>query len=642
MVSEAFARDLKLLLGSISPPGQNPLADIAVAFGGGMQGVDQQGKGWGKPERRWRQAYYGIVAIGVALYLMLSISDAWVECPYQDEGYFASASYSLVAQGRMGTPIIVSEGTPLVRLASHTYWVMPLYLLVQAAWFKVVGYTLLASRSISVLAGLGVLSGMFVLVWKLAHDPIPAALSVLLLGIDFNFVNVASLARMDMLTAAFGFGALGSYLLLRERNVSWAVFASQSLVVCSGMTHPNGAIHAVGLLFLTLYLDARRIRPRHLLIAALPYLVAAGAWALFISRDVEAFHSQFAFNASLGGRFNGFVHPLAALRQELVEQYGGAFGFASGESHFKSHFKLVVLGAYFAGVATLLALRPLRKQRGEGALLWLALGYFLMQTLFNQKVWVYLVHILPLYAAILAVVFCGVWDRRLMPRVVVAAPLLALCLFQIVGAAYQFRGKLNRRTAYERTVAFIKSREGPNALVVGDAAFGFDLGLGGQLMDAAMALRTGAQTQASASLGCVGGRRVNMVVIDGHYEEELNYIQRHWPNEGATISRELEDRFHLIYDQHPYKVYSAREDVLNIECGGGAAKDALIRDGLETTRDLSQNSARTGGSHLSFIPKSGVNFAAFMQISCKIEGWSRNLCSGRSVFGKVGSAFQRF
>ena len=62
----------------------------------------------------------------------------------------------------MGTPIIVSEGTPLVRLASHTYWVMPLYLLVQAAWVKVVGCTLLASRSISVLAGLGAPIAMFV------------------------------------------------------------------------------------------------------------------------------------------------------------------------------------------------------------------------------------------------------------------------------------------------------------------------------------------------------------------------------------------------------------------------------------------------------------------------------------------------
>ena len=144
----------------------------------------------------------------------------------------------------------------------------------------------------------------------------------------------------------------------------------------------------------------RTICPRHLLIAALPYLVAAGAWVLYISRDVEAFHSQFAFNASLGGRFNGFVHPLVALRQELVEQYGGSFGFASGESHFK----LVFFCAYFAG-DPLGSLRPLRKRRGESALLWLALGYFLMQTLFNQKVWVYLVHILPLYAAILAVVF---------------------------------------------------------------------------------------------------------------------------------------------------------------------------------------------------------------------------------------------
>ena len=49
MVYEAFERDLKLLLRWISPPGQNPLAGIAVAFGGGMQGVTNMGKGGGNP-----------------------------------------------------------------------------------------------------------------------------------------------------------------------------------------------------------------------------------------------------------------------------------------------------------------------------------------------------------------------------------------------------------------------------------------------------------------------------------------------------------------------------------------------------------------------------------------------------------------
>jgi hypothetical protein len=42
------------------------------------------------------------------------------------------------------------------------------------------------------------------------------------------------------------------------------------------------------------------------------------------------------------------------------------------------------------------------------------------------------------------------------------------------------------------------------------------------------------------------------------------------------------------------------------------------------------------------LPKSGVKFAVFVQISPKSGGCYRNLCSSRSVLTKVDSAFQRF
>src|SRR5713101_971977 len=42
------------------------------------------------------------------------------------------------------------------------------------------------------------------------------------------------------------------------------------------------------------------------------------------------------------------------------------------------------------------------------------------------------------------------------------------------------------------------------------------------------------------------------------------------------------------------------------------------------------------------LPKSGVKFVIFLQIGPKIDTCSQNLCSSRSNFTTVASAFQRF
>ena len=44
----------------------------------------------------------------------------------------------------------------------------------------------------------------------------------------------------------------------------------------------------------------------------------------------------------------------------------------------------------------------------------------------------------------------------------------------------------------------------------------------------------------------------------------------------------------------------------------------------------------------TLLPKSGVKFNVFQQIGPKIDICSQNLCSSRSNFTKVASAFQRF
>src|SRR6266480_226914 len=62
-----------------------------------------------------------------------------------------------------------------------------------------------------------------------------------------------------------------------------------------------------------------------------------------------------------------------------------------------------------------------------------------------------------------------------------------------------------------------------------------------------------------------------------------------------------------------------------------------------TGRDLFHECSHENfGYFLEFFPKSGVNFVIFVQICPKIDICSQNLCSSRSNFTKVASAFQRF
>ena len=67
-------------------------------------------------------------------------------------------------------------------------------------------------------------------------------MTVALLGTDFVFIMRAAAGRMDMMSAALGYAALAAYLVLGNRSLNLAVFSAHSLVVLSGLTHPNGGL----------------------------------------------------------------------------------------------------------------------------------------------------------------------------------------------------------------------------------------------------------------------------------------------------------------------------------------------------------------------------------------------------------------
>jgi 4-amino-4-deoxy-L-arabinose transferase-like glycosyltransferase len=276
---------------------------------------------------------YLIISLFIlATYLALSIATARTQLPGTDEGFFANPAFNLLTKGKFATTVLETVATPFAGMQTHTYWIMPLQPLTLSFWYRVFGFSLFSTRSLSIFWGLVGLLSWFIIVRSLFKRTSLALLVVALLSVDYIYIVCASFGRMDMMSASLGFAGFATYLWLRERSLTGAILLSQSLIVMSGLTHPMGLLPFFGLLCLSLYFDRRRIGLKQVAIALLPYVVGGSAWGLYILQDPQNFYSQFFANAIMGSdqntgsRFVGLFSPLTGLRLELAQRYVANFG----------------------------------------------------------------------------------------------------------------------------------------------------------------------------------------------------------------------------------------------------------------------------------------------------------------------------
>ena len=136
------------------------------------------------------QLKFRLMAAGViAMYLALAAVTAVTKAPTSDEAWFGSPAYNLAFRGFMGTTVLdPGSGTPHLHgrtrvdgIDRYTYWVMPLSLLTQAGWFKLVGFGLLRMRALSILWGLVALVSWWTVFHELSGNRYTALLAVALI-----------------------------------------------------------------------------------------------------------------------------------------------------------------------------------------------------------------------------------------------------------------------------------------------------------------------------------------------------------------------------------------------------------------------------------------------------------------------------
>jgi hypothetical protein len=497
-----------------------------------------------------RNSYW--LALAVLVFLSLAVASTLTKRPWVDEAWFASPALNLALNGHMGTYVleptgshlsVLRPGTRLDRIDQHTYWIMPLHLLVLALFFKIFGFSVTVLRLPSLAWGLGALAAWYVIVRRLGGSRGLGALTVLLIGVDCAFVNGASDGRMDMMCASLGFISLAVYLEFRETRFRVAVILSHTAAALSVFTHPNGVLAAASLLLTFWYLDRKRFSWSLLPMAGSPYVLGALGWAAYIARDRAAFMAQFGANA--GGRGAGFGSPLEAIRLELAKRYL-EFHFLPADATLNGKLKLLILFAYVAALGLAIAMPALRRNPGYRLMLYLTgLRFFLMAWGVSWKLAYYLVHILPFYGFFLACVSCWLWQRSRAARWVAASVLCLFLALQLSWSLYRICVLQPYRKQYQPAMQFLKAEIAPQDLICGSAELGFAFGFDNpQIVD-------------DLWVGRWSGKRPTILVIDKwYYYQIMHNFSTTTPLYYAYITGLLQNDFHEIYTQRDeYQVY---------------------------------------------------------------------------------------
>jgi hypothetical protein len=471
------------------------------------------------------------------LYVLLGCGSALTRLPICDEGWYANPAFNLSAGRSMGTTVLESAGTPLHGLDRHTYWVMPLYIVGEASVYELFGAGLLQTRLFSLAWGLVLLASWFVILRALFEDKYVALLGVFVMAIDSYMIAVGSTGRSDMMCAGLGSAGIAAYLWLRARNLFVALFGSNALIAASGMTHPNGVLYLASLTFLVVYFDRRNIRVIHVGAAAAPYLIGAAMWSTYIFQNPADFIAQFGSNART--RTSGITSPWAVIRGEAL-RYVNAYGLGS-QSTGLARIKIVMLLAYLAGMTGVLLSPFLRRQTPSRILLFMTgLTFGLMVIVEGAKQDWYLVHIIPLFGALLAL-----WIVHCVRAHVLPAGIVALGMAGFVVVNIGLVGWLAHRTDYQSkympVVEFLRATPNEHARIIGSAELGFQVGFD--------------RVSDDTRLGYYSRKMPDLIVVEHIYE---GWFRKHEVRE-PDVYRHVRTTLaaaRKVFDNGQYRVYS--------------------------------------------------------------------------------------
>lgn len=509
------------------------LAKQALAWRDGLLGLIEKDLGAG-------MVFAAIATLMVGLAVALSVTHR----PWCDEGWFACAGWNLYRHGFIGVTWLDPKGFPFspdVRgVQRYFYMVPPLYLVAQAAWYKIFGFGLLAMRMLSAFWGLVALVAWYGIVRRLGGERVLGLAAVALMALERNFVRSASTGRMDMMCAALGFVGIALYLEFRQRSLPKAVWLANTAVAASAFTHANGALALASLGTIALYLDWRRLRWALIPAAATPYLAGAALWGLYILRAPQVFLSQVHAQQNVYQRFSLQWNLAAQVMNDVHQRWESAYGLRLA---FPGVMASVVFYGYVAALILAVAAPELRRDRMVRLAWILAVENVLFLSMI-QKSWYYLIFCTPYLTALVAFSLRWVWRQR--ERIRWLAPAyVALAIAIHVGAITAQAMNNGMEHRYTPAMGFLKDHVKPGEQVIGSAEIGFALGFD----------KTGYIDD--TRLGFLSGRRPEYIVLDSQYRDYwFGWYSYAEPETYRYVKKLLTSDYRLVYDQFldPYPI----------------------------------------------------------------------------------------
>jgi hypothetical protein len=493
-------------------------------------------------------------AVALVAYLVFAGALAYTKRPWADEAWFANMALNIAENGKTGISVLHPKGNANMlgreyrNIDQEYYAWVPVQQAFYALFYKIAGFGVLRMRALSLLWGIVVLVSWFCTVHLLTGERELAALTAALLAADFPLLYAASDGRMDIMCAALSYGALAVYLRLREQRLTQAILLSQALAVTAGLTHPIGAIGFITLFALTVFLDRRRLAWRHLIAAGGVYLFAAAAAAAYMLQNVDLFREH--LGTALTGRLGVVQSTGNTFIRELTVKYKDFYAPAYAPTPLNLVRLTIPLG-YLASLAACLVLRPLRQARGLLVLAGMAVvSQLSMAVLDSGKLYYYLVHSTPYYAAVLATATGVAWKTGHPLRYASTALAALLVLLQWGWVAVTAR-KDGYHNSFLPMVEYVR-RQIPSSpaqpyRITASAELGFALGFGEPLRDDAL-------------IGYQSGRHPDLIVFEERsYESHLEGFSINRPEVAHYIRRLLATDFVQTFTDGYYKVYTRKQ-----------------------------------------------------------------------------------
>jgi len=207
----------------------------------------------------------------------------------------------------------------------------------------------------------------------------------------------------------------------------------------------------------------------------------------------------------------------------------------------------ILLLVYLAGMMVVFASRKLRSEWAVRPIvhLWVV-GSLVLLILDSGTRTLYLLHLLPWIAAMLAAGFGWVWVQNPRVRPVLGAVAVVFLVIQVGGIAYGV--KRNEWSRVYRPVAhYLQERLKPGDLVMGGPEWGFAIGFGPQLMD-------------DTCLGYFSKKVPSYLVIDPRYRAQFDWYRTNQPDIYRFVQNRVQNEYRLVNQVDAVDIYQLRSD----------------------------------------------------------------------------------